>query len=177
MIRLAFAAAAMLAVSPIGAQAQEPAYRWTEAGTLTPTPPAPAFVMFAGAGDLYEIESSRLVLETTQNPALRTFAQMLIDHHTRLSADTAAAAERAGVSPAPPMLDGPKAAMIAALGQYGGVERDRLYLVQQQMAHKEALGLHKTYADTGDTPALRTAAQAAVPVVTRHLAEIERLMR
>ncbi len=133
--------------------------------------------MFAGAGDLYEIESSRLVLASTQNPALRTFSQMLIDHHTRLIAGTARAAQAAGMSPPPPMLDAPKSAMIAALSQYDGVERDRLYLAQQQMAHTEALGLMKTYADSGDVSTLRTAAQSAVPVVSRHLAEIERLMR
>ena len=176
MKRLLFATAA-LSLLATAASAQQFTYKWTAAGTLAPTPPAPEFLMFAGAGDLYEIESSRAVLETTANPGIRRFAQMMIDHHTKTTADAAAAARAAGLTPMPPMLDAPKAAMVAALRQYSGVERDRLYLVQQQMAHKEALGLQKTYAETGETPQLRAAARATVPIVEAHLAELERLMR
>jgi len=176
MNRLLLATAA-LSLAASAASAQEFRYTWTPAATLSPTPPAADFLMFAGAGDLYEIESSRAVLETTANPAIRRFAQMMIDHHTRTTQDAASAARAAGFDPLPPTLDAPKAAMVAALREFSGVERDRLYLVQQQMAHKEALGLQKTYAETGDTPQLRNAARATVPIVEAHLAEIERLMR
>lgn len=170
-------AATFVALSAGGASAQDYAFTWTPAGTLTPTPPAPQFLMFAGAGDLYEIESSRLVLETTANPGLRRFAQMMVEHHTKTTRDAAAAARAAGLEPAPPMLDAPKAAMVEALHGFTGVERDRLYLTQQQMAHKEALGLQKTYAETGDTAQLRAAARATIPIIEAHLAELDRLMR
>jgi len=176
MKRLLFAAS-LFALSAGAASAQDYAYNWTPAGSLSPTPPAPQFLMFAGAGDLYEVESSRLVLETTDNPGIRRFAQMMVDHHTKTSEDAAAAARAAGLEPAPPMLDAPKAAMVEALRGYAGVERDRLYLTQQQMAHKEALGLQKTYAESGDTPQLRAVARATVPIIERHLADLDRLMR
>jgi putative membrane protein len=159
------------------ATAQDYAYSWTPAGTLTPTPPAPTFLMLAGGGDLYEIESSKLVLETTQNPDIRRFAQMMVEHHTKTTQDAAAAAMRAGLTPPPPILDAPKAAMLASLAKFDGVERDHLYLAQQMMAHKEALGVMKTYADTGETPELKAAAQATIPVIQSHLAMLERLMR
>ena len=169
--------AAGLACLASGAAAQEYAYNWTPAGSVTPTPPAPVFLMLAGASDLYEIESSRAVLETTSNPGVRSFAEMMIAHHTKTSQDAMAAARAAGMSPPPPMLAAPQAAMIASLRNFQGAERDRLYLTQQMMAHKEALGVMKTYAETGDTPQLRTAAQATVPIIQRHLAEVERLSR
>jgi putative membrane protein len=159
------------------AAAQDYAYRWTPAGTLAPTPAAPAFLMFAGAGDLYEIESSRLVLETTRNAEIRRFAEMMVQHHARTTEDAAAAAMRAGIAPSAPTLDAPKTAMLASLRGFEGEERDRLYLTQQMMAHKEALGLMKTYAETGETPELKAAAQAAVPVVQSHLTMLERLAR
>ena len=130
--------------------------------------------MFAGAGDLYEVQSSQLVLETTQNPDIRRFAQMMVEHHTKTTQD-AAAAMRAGMTPPTPMLDAPKTAMLNALRLYNGVQRDRLYLTQQMMAHKEALGLMKTYAETGETPELKVAAQATVAIVQSHLAMVERL--
>lgn len=172
---LAASAAACLLASAATAQTQ--AYTWTPAGTVTPTPPAPAFLMFAGAGDLYEIQSSTLVLETTQNPDIRRFAQMMVEHHTKTTRDAGAAALRAGLTPPTPMLDAPKAAMLTSLAGFEGAERDNLYLAQQMMAHREALGLMKTYADTGETPELKAAAQAAIPVVQSHLSMVERLMR
>ena len=131
--------------------------------------------MFAGAGDLYEVQSSQLVLETTQTPDIRRFAQMMVEHHTETTQDAAAAAMRAGMTPPTPMLDAPKTAMLNALRLYNGVQRDRLYLTQQMMAHKEALGLMKTYAETGETPELKVAAQATVAIVQSHLAMVERL--
>ena len=79
------------------------------------------------------------------------------------------------MTPPTPMLDAPKTAMLNALRLYNGVQRDRLYLTQQMMAHKEALGLMKTYAETGETPELKVAAQATVAIVQSHLAMVERL--
>lgn len=176
-MKLLLAASAAACLIAGAASAQDYAYTWTPAGTLAPTPTAPTFLMFAGAGDLYEIQSSQLVLETTQNPDIRRFAQMMIDHHTKTTADASAAAMRAGITAAAPMLDAPKMAMLASLGRFEGMERDHLYLSQQMMAHKEALGLMKTYADTGETPELKAAAQATIPIIQSHLSMVERLTR
>jgi putative membrane protein len=177
MMKLLLAASAAACLMASSAAAQDFAYAWTPAGTLTPTPAAPDFLMFAGAGDLYEIESSRLVLETTRNPEIRRFVEIMVEHHTKTSQDAAAAARRAGLTPPTPTLDAPKTAMLNALRLYGGVERDRLYLTQQLMAHKEALGLMKTYAETGDTPQLKAAAAATIGIVQNHLTMVERLAR
>ena len=87
-----------------------------------------------------------------------------------------AAARRDGVTPPPAMLAQHQAAMVNALKMFQGVERDRLYLTQQQMAHKEALGVQKTYSEAGTSPALKAAATATVPIVQRHLAEVDRMI-
>lgn len=176
-MKLLLAASAAACLITGAASAQDYVYTWTPAGTLTPTPTASTFLIFAGAGDLYEIQSSQMVLETTQNSDIRRFAQMMKDHHTKTTADASAAAMRAGLVPPTPMLDAPKAAMLASLGAFQGAERDHLYLSQQMMAHKEALGLMKTYADTGETPELKAAAQATIPIIQSHLTMVERLMR
>jgi putative membrane protein len=176
-MKLALAAVAAACLMGTAAQAQDYAFEWTPAGTLTPTPPAPMFLMLAGASDVYEIESSRLVLQTTRNAEVRAFAEMMVEHHTKTTEDAAAAAVRAGLTPPMPTLDAPKRAMLAGLARFEGVERDRLYLTQQTMAHQEALGVMKTYADMGDTPELRAAAQATIPIIQRHLAMIERMTR
>ncbi len=177
MIKLLLFASAAACIMASAATAQDYAYTWTPAGTLTPTPAAPTFLMFASAGDLYEVQSSQLVLETTQNADIRRFAEMMVLHHTKTTQDAATAAMRAGLTPPSQMLDAPKTAMLNALRMYNGVERDRLYLTQQKMAHNEALGLMKTYVETGETPELKAAAQATVAIVQSHLTMVERLAR
>ena len=57
--------------------------------------PASTYVMKAGAGDLYEKTSSQILLETTTNPKLKSFAQMMITDHTKSTEDVKAAAIRA----------------------------------------------------------------------------------
>lgn len=139
-----------------------------EAAMSQTAPPAMEFVRMAGASDLYEIQSSQLVLQSTQDESLRRFAQMMIDHHTMTTASVTRAAETAGLTPPPPMLDASKTEMLRQLQAVGGPARDALYKQQQVMAHREALILHASYAENGDAPALKMAAASAVPVVSRH---------
>lgn len=139
-----------------------------QASTLAPAP-ATEYLRRAAASDLYEIQSSQLVLETSQDERLRRFAQMMIDHHSGTTAALAQAARTAGLTPPVPALDAEKRAMIQALRAADGRDRDRLYQTQQAAAHRDALQLHGAYARSGDTPALREAAQAATPIVARHL--------
>jgi putative membrane protein len=134
------------------------------------------YVKHAGAGDLYEKQSSQLVLETTKDLRVRGFAQMMVSDHSKSTVDVKAAAMKSNLKPQPPALDTKKSSMIADLRAAAGSARDRLYLEQQKAAHQEALTLHQTYAASGDRPALKAAAAKIVPVVQHHidaLAEIK----
>lgn len=131
--------------------------------------PAPAYVMKAGAGDLYEKRSSTIVLRTTRDPAVRRFAQMMIRDHTRSTAVVKAAAMRAGIRPGPVAMDGQQLRWLADLRRAHGFDRDRLYLRQQREAHRDALQLHRDYADSGSVPSLRAAAARIVPVIRKHI--------
>ena len=127
-----------------------------------------AYVQMAAASDLFEIQSSQLAVSRAQNPEVRAFAQMLIEHHTMTTQQLTAAATAAGTPPNP-MLMPMQAEMISQLQGANGAEFDRLYLRQQVPAHEMALALHSNYAGNGDTPTLRTVAAAAVPIVRQHL--------
>jgi predicted outer membrane protein len=116
-----------------------------------------------------DAEASQLVLATSQDGRLRSFAQMMIDHHSGTTAALARAARAAGLTPPVPALDAEKRAMIQALRAAEGLDRDRLYRIQQVAAHRGALQLHGAYARSGDTTSLREAARAAIPIVARHL--------
>lgn len=151
------------------------------AQTPPPPPPAaaraaaPAYVMAAGKSDLYEINSSRIAVRKAQSPAVRQFAQMLIDHHRKTTAATLAAARQARVTAPPPRLDAGAQASIRELERARGAEFDRVYLGQQVPAHQAALDLHTAYSQGGDRAELKASAAAAVPIVQQHLDQAQRL--
>ena len=60
-----------------------------------------AYVRMAAASDLFEIQSSQLALTRAQSPAVREFAQMLVQHHTATTEQLTAAATAAGSPPSP----------------------------------------------------------------------------
>ena len=80
------------------------------ASAMAPAAPAAAptdaagYIAQAGAGDLFEIESSKVALEKSQTKAVRDFAQMMIDQHQKSTADVKAAAQKAGLTVPPPKL-------------------------------------------------------------------------
>lgn len=133
------------------------------------------YVRKAGAGDLYEKQSSQLVLKTTKNPDLRNFAQMMVSDHSKSTADVKAAAMKSGLKPKPPMLDADKKEMIARLTASTGQQRDAMYVTQQRTAHAEALALHQGYAQSGGKALLKAAAAKIVPVVQHHAEMLDKM--
>ena len=139
------------------------------ATTAHAAPPAPEFVAKAGASDLYEMKSSKLVLASTKNADVRKFANEMIADHTKSTAKVKAAAMKSGLHPKPPLLDAQQKSDIAALTAAKGSARDTLYVTQQKASHQAALDLMQDEANTGDKPALKTAAAGIVPVVQHHM--------
>ncbi|WP_300974322.1 DUF4142 domain-containing protein [Sphingomonas sp. LHG3406-1] len=154
------------------------------AAATLPTPPQSAatsqaqpFLFYAGAGDVFEITSSMILLNKSQNPQVRAYASMLIDHHTRTTNLALANARTAGVMPPPPEMSAMQKGMIGQLHAAAPAAIDRLYLQQQVPAHQQALTLQTGYARSGDTPALRQTAQGAVPIIQSHLTQAQQLLR
>ena len=130
---------------------------------------APDYVKMAGASDLYEKKSSQLVMGSTKNAGIRRFANEMVTDHTKSTAMVKAAAMKAGMHPAPPMLDAKQQGMIRELASAKGTGRDKLYVQQQKAAHQEALSLHQEYSSSGDNAGLKAAAGKIVPVVQHHI--------
>jgi len=134
------------------------------------------YVEMAAASDRFELQSSQLAQSRAQSPAIREFAQMMIEHHTQTTEKLRAAAKDAGmVRTHDWMLPPPMLKLMEELEQASGAEFDRLYMRQQVRSHEAALALHRHYARNGDTPLLRAAATAALPIVEQHLARARQL--
>ena len=89
---------------------------------------APDYVKMAGAGDKFEIESSRTVLVTSKDAKTRKFAQQMITDHTKSTAMIKSAALKDHVRVMPAMLDPMQADNLQQLKAATGMARDQLYI-------------------------------------------------
>jgi putative membrane protein len=85
-----------------------------------------------------------------------------------------AAARSAGIVPPPPAILPEQQSVLAQLSA-AGPNFDVAFRDAQITAHQGALGLMQNYAASGDVPALRTAAQQAIPTIQLHLAQAQAL--
>lgn len=135
------------------------------AQVMTPT----EYVATAGASDLYERTSSQIVLESTADPKIRSFAQMMIAEHSKSTADVKAAAAKSRVTAPALKLNPLQTELLAQLRAEQGPARDAAYIAQQKASHGQALNVQKAYAMEGTAPALKSAASTIVPVVEKHV--------
>ena len=135
------------------------------------------YVPNAAIADMYEIAASKVALERSQNAEVKKLAQMIIDDHTKSSADLKAAlgTANAGDVQIPTEMDERRKGMVDNLRQAPAAGFDKVFLTQQEAAHEEALTLHKTFADNGDNPALKAHAAKTAPVVQGHLDHINKM--
>ncbi|MBA4751020.1 MAG: DUF4142 domain-containing protein [Sphingopyxis sp.] len=143
----------------------------------TPAAPTDAlgYIAKAGAGDMWEIESSKALLAKSKNEAVRKFAEMMIDQHGKSTAKIEAAAAGANIAMPAPTLDAAQRTMLDEIKQADTPDIDALYVRHQRAAHEAALALHKGYGESGDTESLKTAANEIVPVIEAHRAELDKL--
>lgn len=155
----------------------------TDTAAADPAPPttpaaptdAASYVAKAGAGDLWEIESSKALIATSARDDVKAFARMMVDHHGKSTAKVKAAATAASIEVPTPALDSSQQAMLDEIKKADAASVDAVYLRHQKTAHEAALALHSAYATNGDTDSLKKAAGEIVPVVETHIADLAKL--
>lgn len=135
-----------------------------------------SFVPNAARGDMYEIQSSQLAGERTQNAEIRRLARMIVTDHQTSTRNLQQAVRTGNVNTEiPTTLDERRQGLIDNLRAAQGAEFDRVWVSQQITAHQEALTLHEGFRDRGDNDALKAFAGQTAPVVARHLEELRRI--
>jgi putative membrane protein len=127
------------------------------------------FANATAQSDQYEIQAGRVAVTQSQNAQVRTFAQQMIDDHTRTSEDLQKAAAASGLPPLPKVTGGDQQKMLSALQSMKGTDFDRAFVTQQVMAHTSALVTEQAYAASGSDPRIKAVAQSSVPLIQRHL--------
>lgn len=139
---------------------------------------AQGFVQRMAMSDMYEIEASRVALERSQSPNVRTFAQMMIDAHTATTneAKVAVQSEKVSVN-LPTGLDIEHQRMVNDLRSADTTTFDRTYLDQQTKAHQTALDELQDYGKTGDNATFKAWAMKTSTAVQQHLDRAKTLDR
>jgi putative membrane protein len=165
---LAFAAAPALVPPGAGAQTAT-----MQSSQMT----APMFVQMIAMSDMFEIQSSQAALKNSKDAEVQKFAQTMIDHHTKMSAELKAAVQAGNVSAQiPTSLSGEKAQTLQQLSSLSGEKFDAMYWKAQVQGHQEALQLAQSYAKNGDNAALRQHAEKGTPIIEQHLKMAQKMM-
>jgi putative membrane protein len=134
------------------------------------------FVSAATQSDQFEIWEARIALMTSGDPQVRNFAQHMIEAHTRTTRDLQRATITAGLEPPPEAMSSDQAQLVSALQNMGaGPDFDKTYWTHQAVAHRGALAVEQSYADGGDTPAIRQVARTSLPLILAHLQTAEQM--
>lgn len=141
-----------------------------------PRDSAEAFARKATIGNMFEVETSRLALERSRDPAVRGFAERMMADHGRLADQMLQTMHppNRGVA-MPDRLDETHSRKLQALRDAPDDRFDPLYLQMQLAAHEEAVALHSAYAEDGEHVGLRSLAATAKPIVEEHLRRVREL--
>lgn len=179
MKAFALSAAVLLGASVgFGAYAQSNAPRQAQAQTQQKPKQmsATTFVQTAARGDMFEIQAAKVALDKTKSDSVKSFAQMMIDDHTASTEKLKAAVEKSKVRASMPKdLDKKHSDMLDKLKKASASSFDQTYLQEQTAAHREMLGLMKSYSQGGDNDSLKQFAAEASTVVEKHLSELQQM--
>ena len=146
-------------------------------------PPSPVlseqdqgFINTVDASDQFELSSSQLALQKSRNPAIRRFAQRMVDDHSKTTQQLLTIANAKASNPQP-MLTGPQMGILSGLQGASGRAFDGDYVRGQITNHRDAVQAFQTEIATGTDPDLHTFAEQTLPVIQDHLAMAQRLRR
>ena len=133
--------------------------------------PAAVFLPKAAAANRFEIVTGQLAQQRAQSDAVKALGAMFVTDHTAALQQVTQVAATLGIT-LPTGLDPVQQAIVERLQTLTGAEFDAAWIQAQIPAHRMALGLHLRAAIRGENDAIRMLGQNALPVITKHLAEL-----
>jgi putative membrane protein len=133
------------------------------------TPATQDFVTEAAQSDMFEIQSSKMALNSADAPT-KDFAQKMIDDHTKTTTELKASVGK-GEAPVtlPTAMSSSQQSMIAKLNDLHGADFDKQYHSDQVSAHKDAVSLFQRYGKGGADAGLKDWAATTAPALEHHL--------
>ena len=133
------------------------------------------FVKDAAENNAAEIASSQLALQHASSGDVKSFAQMMIDDHTKTGNELKGLADQKGVkiSDSPSLMQKTQAKMLA---QRKGASFDQHYAESIGVkAHQDTIKIFQKEADKGTDPELKAWAAKTLPALQQHLQQAQAL--
>jgi len=125
--------------------------------------------------NMAEIETAKLALQKTQSDRVKSFAQQMVDEHTKGLEEVRKVASARSVA-LPTELDAKHKAMAAKLEKLSGDKFDRSYMEQAGVqAHKDAQQLVSKTESSAQDSELKSLATRLKPTIHQHLNNAEQL--
>ena len=133
------------------------------------------FIEKAAMGGHEEVATGQTAAQS-KNSAIADFGNQMVREHGQMNEELAALAKQKGVEP-PDSASLMQQAKGVATSVLQGATFDRTYVSQQLADHKETLALMEKQASSGDDPDLKAFASKGIPVVKKHITELEALQK
>jgi putative membrane protein len=130
------------------------------------------FVTRASNSNLFAIEESRLAIDRTGDPKVKTFARRIVEDHGSAEAELQAAAAGSGVA-VPTTLDEEHRARLTALRGRSCTDFDKAYVADQGENHSNALTLYGDYMLWGEYEKLHALAIKMIPITEAQLKDAQ----
>lgn len=140
-----------------------------------PNAQAQNFVSAASAAGMAEIDAAKLALKKSQANDVKTFAQHIIDDHTKANAELKAIAQKQKLEMAdePGMVDQAKAKVLDVRDE----SFDAAYASNQVSAHEDAVKLFTDAANNSADTEIKAFAQQTLPVLQQHLEMAQEMVK
>jgi putative membrane protein len=167
-------AAAVLGAAPAHAQAKPPAAAPAAASAALGKADQKIVIDMAQA-NMAEIESAKTAQGKAQSAEVKTFAQQMIDDHSKALTEVQQLAGAKGVT-LPAELDKMHKAMAGKLAPLSGDAFDKAYLAQCGVAeHKQMRAMLASAAKKAKDPELKALAVRLQPTVEQHMKAAQQL--
>jgi putative membrane protein len=125
------------------------------------------FVMKAGSGGMFEVESSKAAKDGGVTGDVLKFADKMIADHGKANEELKAAATKAGLS-VPAKLSDEHQKMLDKVKAAKGRDLERVYLETQVKAHEEAVALFESASKSVTNAGLKAFAAKTLPTIKVH---------
>ncbi|HEY3705700.1 MAG TPA: DUF4142 domain-containing protein [Terracidiphilus sp.] len=134
------------------------------------------FVDMAAQTDMVEANLGQLAATNADSQQVKDYAQTLVTDHTSDFAQLKMAAQQGGGLNVPTSIDAAhNKMMIDPMGKLKGAAFDKKYVQEMVAGHTKALAEYKKQAASAKDPAIKSYAEAAIPVLEKHLAGAKEL--
>ncbi|MBT3072137.1 DUF4142 domain-containing protein [Rhodomicrobium sp. Az07] len=130
--------------------------------------PAQTFVRDLSSAGQFEIQSSYIALQKTDNEDVRQFARKMVEDHSAADAKLKDTLKQANIKEPTVTIDERRMQELDYL-KVADRDFDRQYIQQQRKAHRDTVKLLENYIQRGDNAELKQFATNLLPTIKQHL--------